>query len=453
MKHKKDTLSLAKDAVKDALKRGCDEAEAFIKTTKSLSVEVKNSALDALESSDDFGMSLRVIKNNRLGFSFSTNPGEVENMIDDAVNGALWTAPDEFTGLPQAKPPFPVQIFDERLKQMHEDDVIRNTFLLEKNTLDYDKRIKKVRKAEISLATGNTTILNSKGVEISYDSSYIAASVTAYADDGSDTQTGWDFDISRRFSDINLSAVAHGASKRALVLLGSRKIASVRAPVILESSVAADFLGILSTAISAEAVQKKRSFLEGKVGKKIMPPRINIFDNAHLPWKIGTRPVDDEGVPTLLKAIVFGGVLQGYIHNTYTAKKDGIVSTGNASRGSFKSLPGIDVTNFYIEPEKQNTQETRSRNYNDLIKSLSRGLVILETMGIHTANPVTGEFSIGISGLWIENNEIAYPIKEAIMSGTILELFQKVEYTGTDLRFYGNIGSPSLLIGEMDISA
>ena len=184
------------------------------------------------------------------------------------------------------------------------------------------------------------------------------------------------------------------------------------------------------------------------VGKKIVSTVVNIFDDAHMPWKIGSKPVDDEGVPTSSKKIISEGKLNGFIHNTYTAKKEGVTSTGNASRGSFKSLPGIDVTNFYVKPGNNG-----GTGDNNLAKRMSRGLCILETMGIHTANPVSGDFSIGISGLWIENGQTVYPVKEAVMSGNVLELFKKIEAVGDDLKFFGKVGSPSLLIGSMDISA
>ncbi|MBI4680934.1 MAG: TldD/PmbA family protein [Nitrospirae bacterium] len=448
-----DVTLLAADAVKNALNRGCDEAEVFIKTAKRLSVEAKNNSVEALNSAKDFGISLRVIKNHRLGFSFTTNPAELEDMVKEAVEGAEWTAEDEYIEVPNPLlPSSDVLVFDEKIKNIKEDDIINNALFLEKAALDFDSRIKKVRKAEVSIAEGSTTIFNSKGIKVSYDSSSITAAVTTLADDGHDMQTGWDFAVSRRLSDINFSSIAEGASKKAIDLLGSRKITSVKVPVILDSSLASDFLGIFSSSLSAEAVQKKRSFLANKIGKNIISPIVNIFDDGLMPWRIGTKPVDDEGVPTSKKMIVSKGTLTGFIHNTYTAKKEGTVSTGNAVRGSFRSLPVIDVTNFYIEPHKNEKSEVRSEKY-ELIKSISKGILVLEAMGVHTANPISGDFSVGISGLWIENGEIKYPVKEAVISGNVLELFKRIERVGSDLKFYGKIGSPSLLIGEMDISA
>jgi PmbA protein len=257
---------------------------------------------------------------------------------------------------------------------------------------------------------------------------------------------GWDYAGSRRLSDIDVKLVGEEAARRAMELLSSRKISAVKVPVILSPSVAGEFLDILSSSISAEAVQKQRSFLAGKAGQKIISPLVEIIDDGRMEWHIGTKPVDDEGVSTKTKTIISEGILNGYIHNTYTAKKDGTVSTGNAVRGGFKGLPGVGGTNFYIKPSEANSAD-------GLVKSLKKGIVVLGAMGVHTANPVSGDFSVGISGLWIENGEVAYPIKEAIISGNVLELFNKVEAVGNDLKFYGSTGSPSLLIGEMDVSA
>ena len=448
-----NTILLAEEIVKKALKRGCDAAEVFIETAKQLSVEARDDRIEALESSSDFGIALRVIKNQKLGFSFTTDFDRAGDIVDMAVNGADRTSEDKYVDIPDYNPPADVLVLDEKIKNIKEDDVIKNALLLEKTALDFDTRIKKVRKAEIALATANTTIFNSRGVNFSYESSYFTASVSALASDRQDSQMGFDFAASRRLSDIDFVSVAQGASKMAIDLLGAKTISAVKAPVILEPSVASDFLSIFSASLSAEAVQKKRSFLAGKVGKTITSSIVNIIDDGIMPWGLGTKPVDDEGVPTLKKVIVSKGRLTGFMHNTYTAKKQGVASTGNAVRASFKSLPGIGVTNFYIKPKQNEKWEMRNKKENKLIKSLSKGLVVLEAMGVHTANPVSGDFSIGVSGLWIEKGEIAYPVKEALVSGNILDLFMRIERVGDDLKFYDKIGSPSLLIGEMDISA
>ena len=485
-----DTGLLASDAIKQALKSGCDAAEVFIKTSKRLSVEVKDKTVEALEAANDCGIAVRVLKNRKLGFSYVTKPEELRQAVEKAVEGTLWTEADEYNEIPNPPhPPFVkggmggILVLDKEIENISEEDAIKKALILEQGAVNFDKRIKKVRNAMAIFSVSSTAIHNSRGINVSYKTSSATAHILALASDGQDHQLGGDFAVSRRLSDIDFTSTGANASKMAISLLGARKISTVKAPVILDSSTAFNFLGILSASLSADAVQKKRSFLAGRTGEQIISPLINVIDDALMPWGIGTKPVDDEGMPGSKKTLISQGRLTGFIHNTYTAKKDGVASTGNAVRGSFKSLPGVDVTNLYIEPyekSKVRSQKSEIKNNpplppffkggnivspplekgdegglsdNNLIKSVSKGILVLDAMGVHTANPISGDFSIGISGLWIENGEAVYPVKEALISGNILELFKKVEGVGNDLRFYGNIGSPSLLIGEMDISA
>ncbi len=453
--------NFAEDIVKRAMKRGCDAAEVFMRNSKGLSVEAKDGKVEALEAAQDAGLALKLIKDRKLGFAFTTNFDEIEKTIDTAIDAARWTASDEYIDIPEHRPAGDVLIFDEQIKNLDEATVIKNALMLEARALAFDKRVKKVRKAEVGTRVTTTTLANSKGVSVNYESTTYSAHVTTFAsDENGDNQMGWDFASSRRMEDIDVNSVGETASKRAVEILGARKISAVKAPVILCPSVAVGFLDILSASLSAEAVQKQRSFLSGKVGQKVLSSLVDIVDDGTMKWGTGTKPVDDEGVPVTNKTIIAEGVLNSYLYNTYTAKKAGVKSTGNAARGSYKGLPGIDVTNFYIKAEGSQQAEGRiqeSENkrteYNKLIKSISKGILILNTMGLHTANPISGDFSVGISGLWIDNGEAVYPIKEAVISGNILELFKKIEGLGKDLKFYGNIGAPSILIGDMDISA
>jgi PmbA protein len=175
---------------------------------------------------------------------------------------------------------------------------------------------------------------------------------------------------------------------------------------------------------------------------------MNILDDGLLRGKLGSRPVDDEGVAVLTKEIIGRGVLRTYLHNTYSAKKEGAVSTGNAIR-SWSSLPSIGITNLYIAPSGQ----SGAVPFENIVHSVARGLYIVDAMGIHTINHISGDFSIGVTGLWIENGQEQFPVKEAVITGNLLELFGKVEALGDDFHFYGNLGAPSLLIPSADISA
>jgi PmbA protein len=188
--------------------------------------------------------------------------------------------------------------------------------------------------------------------------------------------------------------------------------------------------------------------LAGKKGELVVSPRLNIIDSGLLEGRLGSKPVDDEGIPTTHKTLIEKGILTGFLYNTYTARKEGVLSTGNAVRGGFAGLPAVGPTNLYLEP----SSGEYASSIDGLLKVVDKGLYVVETMGMHTANPISGEFSIGVSGLLIEKGEIKYPVKEAAISGTVLALFGNTSIIGDDLRFYGNIGAPSVLIEGIDIS-
>ncbi len=233
------------------------------------------------------------------------------------------------------------------------------------------------------------------------------------------------------------------AARRALSLLGAIPIESVKAPVVLESTVAQEFLSIMAGGFSADNVQKKRSLFQGRLDTAVAAPVVTVFDDGLLDGGLGTAPADDEAVPTGKKIVIQDGRLVLFLHNTYTARKDKTQSTGNAVRGGFKGIPGVGVTNLYIEPGKCSLEA--------LISQAGRGLLVTDVMGMHTANAVSGDFSVGATGFWIESGEKAYPVREITIAGNILDVMKNVDAVGSDLRFSGRIGSPSLLIKELSI--
>ncbi|MDI6728991.1 MAG: TldD/PmbA family protein [Thermodesulfovibrionales bacterium] len=434
-----------------ALSKGADKAEVYVKTSKSLGIEVKEQKIDTLESSITMGYCIRVIKDNRLGFSYSTNPDEMNTVAENAIEASKYSEPDDYLELPSALQPSAISqplIFDNDIASLSESDAINRTLLIESSAFNGDNRIKKIRKASGSFSTNNTYIVNSYGINAHYQSTGCSAQLMAIAEEGSESQLGWDYQGSRFLKDVSFEEVGRTAARRAAQLLGARKINSIKGFVLLDNSVSTEFLGILSSALSSESVQKKKSMLAGKKGDVVISDRLNIIDSGLLDGKLGSKPVDDEGVPTSHKILIGKGILNGYLYNTYTAKKDGIASTGNAVRGGFTGLPTVGPTNLYSEP----TSAEYTKRFENLVKDINRGIYVIETMGMHTANPISGEFSVGASGLWIENGEIKHPVKEAVISGNILDLFKKVVMVGDDLRFYGNIGASSLLIEEIDIS-
>lgn len=431
-----------------SLDAGADEAEVYVRIARNLSIEVKEQSIDTLERSDSIGYSVRVFKEGRLGFSYSTDPAEMAEVSVRAVEASNFTEPDESNGLPSGNGSSEVPVYDDSISSLNEKDAIDMVLSMESATIKTDKRITKTRNASGSFSLGRTRIVNSKGVDIEFASSACSAHIMAVAEQGQESQMGWDYQGSRFLRDISFEQIGQGAAAKALQVLGARKIDPVRGFVLLDPSVAADFIGILASALSSEAVRKRKSMLAGKMGESIISSRLNIVDSGLLPGKLGSRPVDDEGVATSEKTLIEKGVLRGFLYNTYNARKDRTNSTGNAVRGGFTGLPAVGPTNIFVEA----VSKEYISDLSGLIRMVDRGIYVTETMGMHTANPISGEYSVGVSGLLIEGGNLSHPVKEAVISGNMLNLFKNIVLIGDESRFYGNIGTSHLLAGDIDIS-
>lgn len=431
-----------------AMSRGVDEAEVYARSSKTTSIEVKDQKIDTIESSNTTGYCIRVIKNKRLGFSYSTHFDDINKVAEQAIEAAGYSEPDNYLCLPYVSGQSEVITFDSDIASLDKEEAVSYALTLERFALDEDYRVHKVRSPSATFTVTNTVLINSNGVNTSYSSTGCSGHLSAIAEDGNESQMGWDYEGNRFLKEVSFERVGRNAARRAVQLLGAKRTNSFKGSILLDNSIVCEFLGILSSALSAEAVQKKRSMLAGRLGTCVISQRLNIVDSGLLYGRLGSKPVDDEGMPTKNKILIEKGVLNSFIYNTYTAGKDLTQSTGNAARNGFRGLPSVGITNLYIE----SASDDNTASYDSLVKMTDRGLYVIETMGMHTANPISGEFSVGVSGLLIEKGEIKNPVKEAVISGNILDLFNRIVMVGDDLRFYGNIGAPSLLIDGIDIS-
>src|SRR3972149_1416561 len=343
--------------------------------------------------------------------------------VDNAVEAAKWVDKDEYLELPVASEAGKVEIFDPEISFIKEEEAVKKVSILERSAYEEGPRGKNIRKARGSFSETDIIIMSSKGTDSQYRSTTSMAQIMALAEDGNDKQMGWYLSGSRFLNEVSSEDVGRNAARRALQLLGSKRMNSQKAHIILDNLTATEFMGIFASLLSSENVQKGKSLLYGKLGEKVISNKINIMDSGLLRGKLGSSPVDDEGVLCREKSLIREGILLGYLYNTYTAKKDGVSSTGNAVRRGFSGLPSVGISNLYIEA----VSETNIMGLKEIFKSVDKCLCVTEAMGVHTANPVSGEFSIGISGLWIEKGEIAFPVKEAVISGNILSLFDNIE--------------------------
>jgi PmbA protein len=441
-------LQKTADIVEKLLRgRSLDGWEIFSVSSRNLSVEVKEGKVDAFTCSEPVGVSVRILKAGSMGFSYSTSLDEADlgRMIDSALVGAENQTPDEFHGFPLLEdyPAIP-GMFDEGLALVGEEEKIGRALELERLTLAADHRIRRVRKSTYGESAYAVAIRNSHGLEGLYRGTSISSSVAALAEDGGESQMGWDYGFSTAFAGITIEGIARNAAARAAGLLGARKIPTMRCPAILDSYVATDILEVLAPAFLAENVQKGKSLLAGREGEQLFAACLIIRDDGILPGGMATAPFDGEGALRRNTVLVKGGVLLGYLYDGYTGCKAGRPSTGNAARGGIKGPPRAGINNFFIE--------NGTAGQSTLADGIGRGLLVTSVMGMHTANPISGDFSVGAAGFLIENGVVTSPVKGVAIAGNLMELFRNVEMVGNDLRFFGAVGAPSLRIASLDVS-
>jgi len=449
----------------DCLRRKqVDGYEIYVDDATHFGVESKDGKVDTFEASHSWGMAVRVLLHQRMGFSYLTSsqpfPSDsqqsanvVERTIEEAQASARVTSPDpSFDFSPDLQKSLPtLPIFDESFKKVSEKEKIEKARRLEEAARSVDPRkIKKVRKASYQEGISHTTLINSNGLHVSYSSTLCTISVAAVAEEAGQSEIGWDFDHSHFMDDLDIRKVGESAGKRALGRLGGKRVPSGVYPVILRNDVGSEFLSLLAHAFLADQVQKGKSPLKGKLGEKFVSPLISIVDDGLLSKGISTSPIDGEGMASRRTLLVSKGEVLGYLFDRYWAHREkrssnsGTESTGNSRRSGIKSPPTIGISNFYIEPGKL--------PFSDMLSNLHQGIVVDEVMGLHTVNPISGDFSLGCSGSWIGGGEVAFPVKSIAVAGNLFELFRNVREIGEDLRFLGGVGSPSLLVGEMRIS-
>ena len=427
------------------------QAEIYIVEGTGTNVVISGQKVEDCKVAASQGVGLRILSGGRWGSSYTSglDVADIDKMIAMAEANVENTTSDEYNRLPMAPETGRyyaggLHLYDPKLKSVSLDEKIKLASSMEKLALDYDKRIKSIFQADYSDGEFSVAIISSSGIEQSSASTVCSLSLAALAEGEGQTQTGGEFLLRRFYNELKVEEVAKVAGWRAIRMLGAKPVKTQKAAIIFDPLVACEFLGLIAGGLCADSVQRGKSLFKNKVHRKIASPLINIQDDGTLPGGSGTSVFDDEGIPTQKTVLVKDGTLQGYLYDTYTAAKDKVASTGNASRGSFKGTPGVGVSNFFIEKGK-----TRRDN---LLKETGDGFYVMEVMGMHMADPISGDFSVGAAGLWIQNGEFAQPVQGVTIAGNIIALLNSIDGVGDDLKFYGNVGSPTIRISDIMIS-
>ncbi len=439
----------AKDILKKTLSRKVDQAEVFLSSTKTLKIDVLDRKVESSDEISDVGCGIRVIKDKKLGFAYTSDFDEtvLEETIDQAIANSRNSEADEFNVLPGStveQGPSSAGFYDEKIGKTSIEKKVEIALKIEDSAYKADDRIKKTEKVSYSDSESGIWIVNSNGVNVNYKSNFCGAYAEMIAVQNGEMEAGFGIGFVKRFDDLQPEEIGKEASRRATELLRARSIPSQKIPLVFDPFIGTQILEVLAAPLSSEAVQKGKSLFIDKIGKAIGSKVLSIIDNGRLPNGLASAPFDAEGIATQETRLIESGTLSTYLYNAYTANKGKTKSTGNAVRGSFKGLPMVGPTNLYIEAGSQTPAE--------IIKSIKKGLYVTRVMGIHTANPISGDFSIGASGIMIENGEKTYPVRGITIAGNLIEMLKAVEAVGSDLRFFVNVGSPTLLVSGITIS-
>ena len=436
---------LTEKLVKKSLSLGADAAEVFLETSRNLSVQVLNSEIETIQEASSQGIGFRVFVDGKMGFSHCNDFSDrsLEDTISRAVAFARLSTPDENNVLTDDKTVTSVEeLFDPGIAAGSMDSKINMALELEKLAMK-TTGITKSSGAGYGEGESEVFIANSNGILKSYKSSGCSLGVSVVAEKDDQKNTGDEYCSRVFFADLlPLEKIASVASFRALELLDPVMIPTQKAAVIFDPDVARSLIGGIITSVNGERVLQGASFLKDHLNRQIASSLLTIIDDGTRGKSMGSAPFDGEGVPTMKNILVENGILKSFIYNTSVAKRAGVKSTGNASRGGFSSLPGIGTHNVYLQPGTSTLKE--------IIAGTRRGLLLREVTG-YGIDPVSGNFSGGASGLWIVDGEIAHPVKGVTIAGRASDILNAIDMTGNDIDMNRSFASPSFRITEMQI--
>ncbi len=441
---------MAKEAVARALHLGATGAECTIAEGEEFSAGVRLREIESLKQAGSRGAGIRVLVGRNTGSSRTSelSPKGLEEMVRSALDLARVTTEDPHAGLPDPEElgslQTPLRLYDSAIAELDTDWKIAQARLAEDTALSIDPRIQNSEGASFDSHVGARAFANSSGFSGAYRTSSCSLSVVPV---GKDDSGGMERDYwqtsSRRASAIeSAEEVGRRAAARTLRRLNPRKAATQKAPVIFEPRTARALLGEIFDTVNGGAIYRQASFLAGKLGEKVASEALTVVDDATMPGLFGSTPFDDEGVRSRRTVVIDRGVLKSYLLNSYCARKLGLKTTGNASRG-LSGNAGVGNGNFYIDAGVVSEE--------GMIAQVRQGLYVTELIGA-TANTVTGDYSSGAAGLWIENGELAYPVSEITIAGNLKRMLMDISQVASNLEFRGSIASPTIMIQEMTIS-
>ena len=440
---------LARHVVDRAHRRGATAADVLIREDETFEVIVRRGDVERLKEAVSRNLRLRVFLGNRTAASQTSDLStrRVETLVDETIEMARLTSEDESSGLPDPAS-FPSEIPDLRLADPAWND------------LTPEHRIDLARRAEAAAFQTNSLITNSKGATFQCERSRTAlantfgftgsyegtvgylAAIPIAETRGAMQQDHW-LSITRHRDELDSPEdVGRIAAERVLRRVGARKVGTCQVPVVFDPMAARTLMKHVFDGVSGDAIYRKRSFLVDRAGEIVASEKVTIMDDARMPGGLGSSPFDDEGVGTQSTAVIENGVLKNYLHSAYTGRKLGVCPTGNGSRAATGRV-GVGPTNFYLKPGTESPEA--------IVGTVRSGLYVLELIG-QGVNTVNGDYSRGVTGLWIESGRFVYPVHEVTIAGNLRQMLQDIEMIGNDVVFHGPVAAPTIKIRNMTLS-
>lgn len=443
-----DYYTLAIDMVKKAQRAGASQSEVCLQFGTYFSLNVHKGQVEVLTNARPRILTLRVFCGNRMSFGTLSNftPVIVNNFVEDIVTSARLTESDPFNGLPEpdlsSVQVQDLKLYDPSGEHISIDEKIDWLKEMEAAAYAVDEKITQVHSC-YQEALNTTLVVNSETVFREFSGSVYKVSCKTIASSDGRRQTG-NYSVMKRYlKELPCpTEIATKAAQQGLRQLKARKVATQKVPVIFEGKVAGKFWLWISRLLNGDFIQNKKSFLQGKLGTEIAKKNVTVIDDGTILGGIGSSPFDGEGVSTQKTVLIKQGILNSYLHNTYTARVTGAKTTGNALRMANGAVK-VGYSNFYLQPGEDKPE--------DLIKSVKNGFYVTNML-IEGGDAASGNYSTGARGLWIENGELTYPVEEVTIAGNLSELLKQIEMIGNDLSLEWALASPTFKVAALTVS-
>jgi len=437
------------EQIKDVLtQKKIKEWEIFLERTLEHSVESRDGLADANETTESFGYGIRLWRDGKVGFSYSSDMSgmAISQVIDWAEASCDASMQDILQGPSEnwASHTRQFSAYDTSISQIKFEDRFEKAKLMEDTALAADPRVTKVRYCLFADTLTERLIAASNKLDLQEATTRFSITVAPLAEKGDQSEMVYDGFSSPFLKDLPFKEIASRASMKAAALLGGERIPNFRGPAVMDAAVMTELMELIAPSATAESVHKKNSYFIDKSGQSIYSPQVTLIDDGLHPTADAGRGFDDEGVASQTKTVIDKGVLKQLLYDSYWARRDGVRSTGNAFREEPISYPKLSPSNFYLQPGHPSLEQ--------LFVHMGSGLYITELIGMHMADPVSGDLSVGAQGFVVQSGKIIKPFRSVALTGNLHDFLKRVITVGSDMRWNGNFGSPSALVEEVDVS-